>query len=192
MLRLIVLVHLLSGLMMSPYLAHIHITSQTFTVSNLPGGFMSGLIRSCIICVTKTGETLLNGPTSHSKNIRHIFFKPKVLFSCPQKVLYNTTCITNIVPPSPTIPGTIGPHPSRPLRSPRQGVMRVPPTPATPSLPNLEPSSMRCRVSTRTVASRRRCTGHFAKLTPFFSQPRIIAPSCRRPHHLAGHETPPL
>jgi hypothetical protein len=94
---------------MSPYLAHIHITSQTFTVSNLPGGFMSGLIRSCIICVTKTGETLLNRPTSHGKNIRHIFFESKVLFSCPKKILYNATCITNIVPPSPTIPGTIGP-----------------------------------------------------------------------------------
>jgi hypothetical protein len=35
---------LLSGLMISPYLAHIHITSQTFTVSNLSSGFTSGLI----------------------------------------------------------------------------------------------------------------------------------------------------
>jgi hypothetical protein len=67
---------------MSPYLAHIHITSQTFTVSNLPGGFMSGLIRSCITYVTRTGEALLNGSTSHGRNIRHIFFEPKVLCSC--------------------------------------------------------------------------------------------------------------
>jgi hypothetical protein len=44
MLQLIFLAPLLSGLMMSLYLAHIHITSQTFTVSNLPSGFMSGLI----------------------------------------------------------------------------------------------------------------------------------------------------
>jgi hypothetical protein len=66
---------------MSPYLAHIHITSQTFTVSNLP----SGLIQSYKTCVTRTGEALLNGPTSHSRNIRHIFFKPKELCSCPQR-----------------------------------------------------------------------------------------------------------
>jgi hypothetical protein len=82
MLRWIVLAHLLSELMISPYLAHIYITSQTFTVSNLPGGFMSGLIRSCITCVTRTGKTLLNGPTLHGRNIRHIFFEPKVLCSC--------------------------------------------------------------------------------------------------------------
>jgi hypothetical protein len=74
--------HLLSGLMISPYLVHIHITSQTFTVSNLPDGFMSGLIRSCITCVTRTGKALMNRPTSHGRNIRHIFFKPKVLCSC--------------------------------------------------------------------------------------------------------------
>jgi hypothetical protein len=83
MLWLIVLAHLLSGLMMSPYLAHIHITSQTFIVINLPGGFMSRLIQSCITCVIRTGETLLNGPTSYDRNIRNIFFKPKVLCSCP-------------------------------------------------------------------------------------------------------------
>jgi hypothetical protein len=68
--------------MISPYLAHIHITSQTFTVSTLPDGFTSGLIQSCITCVTRTDKALLNGPTSHGKNIRHIFFEPKVLCSC--------------------------------------------------------------------------------------------------------------
>jgi hypothetical protein len=82
MLRWIVLAHLLSRLMISPYLAHIHITSQTFTVSNLPGGFMSGFIQSCITCVSRTDKALLNGATSHGKNIRHTFFKPKVLCSC--------------------------------------------------------------------------------------------------------------
>jgi hypothetical protein len=82
MLRWIVLPHLLSGLMISPYLAHIHITSQTFTVSNLPGGFTSGLIWSCITCVTRTDKTLLNGPTSYGRNIRHILFELKVLCSC--------------------------------------------------------------------------------------------------------------
>jgi hypothetical protein len=82
MLRWIVLAPLLSGLMIFSYLAHIHITSQTFTVSNLPGGFTSGLIRSCITCVTKTDKSLLNGPTSLGRNIRHIFFEPNVLYSC--------------------------------------------------------------------------------------------------------------
>jgi hypothetical protein len=91
MLRLIVLGHLLSGLMMSLYLAHIHIKSQTFTFSNLPGGFMSGLIQSCIICVTTTGDALLNGPTSHGKNIRHNFFEPKVLCSCPHMSIMQCT-----------------------------------------------------------------------------------------------------
>jgi hypothetical protein len=85
MLRWIVLAHLLSGPMISPYLAHRHITSQTFTVSNLPSGFTSGLIQRCITCVTKTGKALLNGPTSHGRNIRHIFFEPKVLCSCRQR-----------------------------------------------------------------------------------------------------------
>jgi hypothetical protein len=61
---------------------HIHITSQTFTVSNLPGGFTSGSIRSCITCVIRTDKALLNRPTSHDRNIRHIFFEPKVLCSC--------------------------------------------------------------------------------------------------------------
>jgi hypothetical protein len=82
MLRWIILDHLLNGLMISPYLAHIHITSQAFQVSNLPGGFMSGLIQRCITCVTRTGKALLNGPSSHGRNIRHIFFEPKVLCSC--------------------------------------------------------------------------------------------------------------
>jgi hypothetical protein len=82
MLRWIVLAHLLSGLMISPYLAHIHITSQAFTVNNLPGWFTSGLIRSCITCVTRTDKSLLNGPTSYDRNIRHIFFESKVLCSC--------------------------------------------------------------------------------------------------------------
>jgi hypothetical protein len=85
MLRWIVLAHLLSGLMISSYLAHIHITSQTFIVSNLPGGFTSGLIRICITCVTRTDKTLLNGSTSHGRNIRHIFFEPKVLCSCRRR-----------------------------------------------------------------------------------------------------------
>jgi hypothetical protein len=71
--------------MIFPYLAHIHITSQTFTVSNLPGGFMSGLIRSYITYVTRTGKSLLNGPTSHDRNIRHIFFEPKILCSSRQR-----------------------------------------------------------------------------------------------------------
>jgi hypothetical protein len=84
MLWWIVLAHLLSGLMISPYLAHIHITSQIFTVNNLPDEFMSGLIRSCITCVTRTYKALLNGSTSHGRNIKHIFFEPKVLCSCRQ------------------------------------------------------------------------------------------------------------
>jgi hypothetical protein len=67
MLRLIILTPLLSGLMMSPYLTHIHITSQTFTVSNLSDRFMSGLIRSFITCVTRIAEALMNGPTSHGR-----------------------------------------------------------------------------------------------------------------------------
>jgi hypothetical protein len=71
--------------MISPYLAHIHITSQTFTISNLPGGFTSGLIRSRITCVTRTDKALLNEPTSHARNIRHIFFEPKVLRSCRRR-----------------------------------------------------------------------------------------------------------
>jgi hypothetical protein len=85
MLRWIVLAYLLNGFMISLYLAHLHITSQAFTVSNLPGGFTSELIRSCITCVTMTDKALLNGPTSHGKNIRHIFFKLKVLCSCRRR-----------------------------------------------------------------------------------------------------------
>jgi hypothetical protein len=84
MLRLIVLYHLLSGLMISPYMSHIHITSQIFTVSNLPGGFRSEMIQSCIACVTKTDKALLNESNSHDRNIRHIFFEPKILRSCRQ------------------------------------------------------------------------------------------------------------
>jgi hypothetical protein len=83
MLRLIVLAPLLSGLMMSLSLAHINITSQTFRVSRLPGGFMSGLSPNYITCVTRTGKTLLNGPTSHGRNTRPTFFEPKILCSCP-------------------------------------------------------------------------------------------------------------
>jgi hypothetical protein len=83
MLRLIVLAPLLSGLMMSLSLTHIHITSQTFTVSSLPCGFMSRLIWSFITCVTRTSETLLNGSTSHGRNTRHTFLEPKILCSCP-------------------------------------------------------------------------------------------------------------
>jgi hypothetical protein len=45
---------------------------------------MSGLILSCITCVTRTGDALLNGATSHGSNIRHIFFKSKVLCSYPR------------------------------------------------------------------------------------------------------------
>jgi hypothetical protein len=33
----------------------------------------------------KTGKSLLNEPTSHDRNVRHIFFKPNVLWSCQQK-----------------------------------------------------------------------------------------------------------
>jgi hypothetical protein len=40
---------------------------------------------SCITCVTRTGETLLNGPTSHDRNTKHNFFKPKVLCSYPRR-----------------------------------------------------------------------------------------------------------
>jgi hypothetical protein len=43
------------------------------------------LIRSCITCVIRTGKALLNGPTSHGRNIRHIFFEPKVLCSCRRR-----------------------------------------------------------------------------------------------------------
>jgi hypothetical protein len=77
--------------MISSYLTHIHIASQTFTISNLSGGFTSGLIRSCITCITSTGKALLNEPTSHGRNIRHIFFQSKVLCSCRQRsiVQYN-------------------------------------------------------------------------------------------------------
>jgi hypothetical protein len=81
MLRLIVLSPLLMGLMMSLSLAHMHITSQTFRVSRLPDGFMSGLIRSFITCVIRIGETLQNGHASHGRNIRLTFFEPKVLCS---------------------------------------------------------------------------------------------------------------
>jgi hypothetical protein len=85
MLRWIVLAHLLSGLMIFSYLTHIHITSHTFAVGNLPGEFTSELIWSCITCVNRTDKVLLNGPTSHVRNIRHIFFEPKVLCSCRQR-----------------------------------------------------------------------------------------------------------
>jgi hypothetical protein len=70
---------------MSLYLAHIHITSQIFTVSNLPDYFMSGLIQSFITCVIRTDETLLNELTSHDRNTRHTFFKSKVLCLCQQR-----------------------------------------------------------------------------------------------------------
>jgi hypothetical protein len=85
MLRLIVMAPLLSGLMMSLSLTYIHITSQTFTVSSLPGGFMSVLIRSFIICVIRTGEVLLNGQTSHDRNTSHTFLELKVLCSCSRR-----------------------------------------------------------------------------------------------------------
>ena len=85
MLRWIVLTHLLSRLMISPYLTHIHITSKTFTVSNLLSEFMSGLIRSGITCITRTDEAMLNEPISHGRNIRYIFFERKVLCSCPRR-----------------------------------------------------------------------------------------------------------
>jgi hypothetical protein len=84
MLRLIVLAPLLTGLMISLSLAHINIISQTFRVNRLLGGFMSGLSPNFITCVTRTGKSLLNGPTSHGRNTRPTFFKPKVLCSCPQ------------------------------------------------------------------------------------------------------------
>jgi hypothetical protein len=84
MLRLIVLAPLLTRLMMSLSLAHINMTSQTFRVSRLPDGFMSGLSPIFITCVTRTGKALLNGPTSHGRNTRPTFFEPKVLCSCPR------------------------------------------------------------------------------------------------------------
>jgi hypothetical protein len=46
---------------------------------------MSGLIRSYITCVIRTDKALLNGSTSHDRNIRHIFFEPKVLCSCSRR-----------------------------------------------------------------------------------------------------------
>jgi hypothetical protein len=82
MIWLIVMPSLLTGLMMSLSLSHINITSQTFRVSRLPGEFMSGLSPNFIICVTKTGNALLNGLTSHGRNTRSTFFEPKVLCSC--------------------------------------------------------------------------------------------------------------
>jgi hypothetical protein len=33
----------------------------------------------------RTGKSLLNEPTSHGRNIRHIFFEPKTLWSCQQR-----------------------------------------------------------------------------------------------------------
>jgi hypothetical protein len=84
MLWLIVLAPLLTGLMMSLSLAHINITSQTFRVSRLPGGFMSELSPNFITCVTRTGKALLNGPTSHGRNTMPTFFKPNVLYSYPR------------------------------------------------------------------------------------------------------------
>jgi hypothetical protein len=68
-----------------PILGLIHIISQTFAVSNLPSGFMSGLIQSFIICITKTDKALLNGLTSHGRNTRHTFFEPKALCSCRRR-----------------------------------------------------------------------------------------------------------
>jgi hypothetical protein len=79
--RLIVLAPLLMGLMMSLSLTHIHITSQTFRVSRLPGGFMSELIQNFITCVIRTGEALQNEHASHGRNIRPTFFEAKVLCS---------------------------------------------------------------------------------------------------------------
>jgi hypothetical protein len=84
MLWLIVLYPLLTGLMMSLSLAHINITSQTFRVSRLPGGFMSRLSLNFITCVIRTDKSLLNRPTSHGRNTRHTFFEPKILCSCPR------------------------------------------------------------------------------------------------------------
>jgi hypothetical protein len=81
--RLIVLVPLLNGLMMSLSLTHIHITYQAFTVSSLPSGFTSRLIQSFITYVIRTDETLLNGQTSHDRNTRHTFLEPNVLCLCP-------------------------------------------------------------------------------------------------------------
>jgi hypothetical protein len=66
-------------------LAHIHITSYTFTVSSLSSRFMSRLIQSFITYVTRIGEALLNGPTSHDRNTRHTSFEPKGLYLCPQR-----------------------------------------------------------------------------------------------------------
>jgi hypothetical protein len=83
MLQLIVMAPLLTGLMMSLSLAHINITSQTFRVNRLPGGFMNGLSLNFITYVIRTGKALLNRPTSHGRNTRLTFFELKVLCSCP-------------------------------------------------------------------------------------------------------------
>jgi hypothetical protein len=48
---------------------------------------MNELIRICIICVTRTGEALLNEPASHGRNIRHIFFEPNILCSYPRSIM---------------------------------------------------------------------------------------------------------
>jgi hypothetical protein len=84
MLWLIVRSPLLTGLMMYLSLAHINITSQTFKVSRLPGGFMSELSPNFITYVTRTGKALLNRPTLHDKNTRPTFFESNVLCSCPR------------------------------------------------------------------------------------------------------------
>jgi hypothetical protein len=68
--------------MISSYLTYKHIISQIFTVINLPSEFMSGFIQSCIACIIRTGKILLNRSTSYGRNIRHIFFEPKLLCSC--------------------------------------------------------------------------------------------------------------
>jgi hypothetical protein len=84
MLRLIVLAHLLSGLMMSLSLAHMNITFQIFRVSRLPSEFMSGLSMNFITCITRTDKTLPNGLTSHGRNTRPTYFEHNILCSCPQ------------------------------------------------------------------------------------------------------------
>jgi hypothetical protein len=68
---------------------------------------MSGLIRNCITYVTRTGKALLNEPTSHGRNIRHIFFESNVLCSCRRRSIMQCsmcnqcsdlfTCIMNFL-----------------------------------------------------------------------------------------------
>jgi hypothetical protein len=58
---------------------------------------MSGLIRSCITCVIRTDDALLNGPTSYDRNISHIFIEPRYYAHVHGGILCNAACATNVV-----------------------------------------------------------------------------------------------